>query len=28
VPEPSSIVLLGSALLAVTAGVRKKLVRL
>jgi hypothetical protein len=27
VPEPSSIVLLGSALLAVTAGVRKKLIR-
>jgi hypothetical protein len=27
VPEPSSIVLLGSALLAVTAGVRKKMIR-
>jgi hypothetical protein len=27
VPEPSSIVLLGSALLAVTAGLRKKMVR-
>lgn len=27
VPEPSSIVLLGSALIAVTAGIRKKLIR-